>query len=472
MTLEEAFNELGLAPSATPEEVRRAYLRGVKIRKPETDPEGFRRLREAYEIVTGGLTQRVMPPPPPPGKTDDGEVPPDVKAMAEKLSKLLPETHLDERLALIREAISRHPALSQLRSLLILELDRVKGREAELEEAIRQADAQGLRGFLGALAVRFPDRVGPDGLRRLEASRDPDLLALAGRVHLVQSRPEQAVAALGRAVDRVTGPDGANKVVPTAVPSCILALEAAGLAADARALHDRLWTWLSSAGDAALLARWGAVHSWNVLHELGLLDPSFPPELRQMAAHVALGEKEPREAKEEAEYLRDLDGQRTGRAAAMLQGLPMLQGLYYLSLAVPERHQTISPILLLLLLAGALLLPVLLGLLDRSPSDTPKEQRIAATRGQMMQGQAAAAWDLLRAGCDGPEPSLPREACELARQAVQKTRTGDCWGAHDALDKMSAALQRAGKPDLEAARGFEKRMLSALENNCGTPSEL
>jgi len=49
MTLDEAHRELGVERGASPDEVRRAYLRLVKTRKPEADPVGFRRLREAYE---------------------------------------------------------------------------------------------------------------------------------------------------------------------------------------------------------------------------------------------------------------------------------------------------------------------------------------------------------------------------------------------------------------------------------------
>lgn len=51
MTLKEAFAELGTEPSATRGEVRRAYFRALKTRSPEKDPEGFKRLRQAYELV-------------------------------------------------------------------------------------------------------------------------------------------------------------------------------------------------------------------------------------------------------------------------------------------------------------------------------------------------------------------------------------------------------------------------------------
>jgi hypothetical protein len=53
LTLDEALRELGVEAGATPDQIRRAYARGLKTRKPEVDPDGFRRLREAYEIAAG-----------------------------------------------------------------------------------------------------------------------------------------------------------------------------------------------------------------------------------------------------------------------------------------------------------------------------------------------------------------------------------------------------------------------------------
>ena len=51
MTFDEALAQLGVAKGATADEIRRAYLRLLKTRKPETDPEGFRTLRDAYECA-------------------------------------------------------------------------------------------------------------------------------------------------------------------------------------------------------------------------------------------------------------------------------------------------------------------------------------------------------------------------------------------------------------------------------------
>lgn len=57
MTIEEAFEEIGLSPGAPAGEIRRGYLRKLKTRKPEVDPEGFRRLRDAYETLSDRLRE-------------------------------------------------------------------------------------------------------------------------------------------------------------------------------------------------------------------------------------------------------------------------------------------------------------------------------------------------------------------------------------------------------------------------------
>ena len=51
MTLTEAWTELGVEPGADAETVRRAYLRLIKTRKPESDPVGFQRARAAFEVA-------------------------------------------------------------------------------------------------------------------------------------------------------------------------------------------------------------------------------------------------------------------------------------------------------------------------------------------------------------------------------------------------------------------------------------
>lgn len=62
--LEDALAELGIAPGATKAEIRKAYLRLVKTRPPETDPEGFQRLRAAYDALNDARAEESVAPPP------------------------------------------------------------------------------------------------------------------------------------------------------------------------------------------------------------------------------------------------------------------------------------------------------------------------------------------------------------------------------------------------------------------------
>src|SRR4051812_21230352 len=182
MTFDEALRELGIDTSATPEEVRRAYLRGIKTRKPETDPEGFRRLREAYEIVTGALSQPQMEPDPSP-EEERAEAPPELAALAARLRDLPAETHLEERLAALREAVREHPRSVGVRWWLIQELGRA-GRRKEVLEALREGEAEGLPGFLESRAANFPESVVDlTDVERLESTSSPDTLALAARIY-------------------------------------------------------------------------------------------------------------------------------------------------------------------------------------------------------------------------------------------------------------------------------------------------
>lgn len=64
MTFDEALQEIGAAPGSSLDEIRRAYLRKTRTWNPATDPDGLRRLREAYELLQAELSQ--APPATPP----------------------------------------------------------------------------------------------------------------------------------------------------------------------------------------------------------------------------------------------------------------------------------------------------------------------------------------------------------------------------------------------------------------------
>ena len=61
MDLREARELLGVTPADDEKKVRRKYLRAVKKHKPERDPEGFQRVREAFEIAR--VNARIEEPP-------------------------------------------------------------------------------------------------------------------------------------------------------------------------------------------------------------------------------------------------------------------------------------------------------------------------------------------------------------------------------------------------------------------------
>ncbi|WP_224244906.1 J domain-containing protein [Hyalangium gracile] len=49
---DEPFAVLGLAPTLEPAAVKRAYFAALARHPPHEDPEGFRRLRDAYEMLS------------------------------------------------------------------------------------------------------------------------------------------------------------------------------------------------------------------------------------------------------------------------------------------------------------------------------------------------------------------------------------------------------------------------------------
>ena len=63
----DAFAILGLDESADDEAVRAAYVQALRTSPPDRDPEGFRRIRAAYEALRDAesrLALRLFGPPP------------------------------------------------------------------------------------------------------------------------------------------------------------------------------------------------------------------------------------------------------------------------------------------------------------------------------------------------------------------------------------------------------------------------
>jgi|JI10StandDraft_1071094.scaffolds.fasta_scaffold34915_2 hypothetical protein len=58
MSFDEALKVLGIEVSAGEDGARRAYLRLIRVHKPDRDPQGFQRVREAYDRVKGEIVWR------------------------------------------------------------------------------------------------------------------------------------------------------------------------------------------------------------------------------------------------------------------------------------------------------------------------------------------------------------------------------------------------------------------------------
>jgi curved DNA-binding protein CbpA len=63
---DDPFAVVGLAPTLDPRAVKRAYYAALQRHSPHSDPEGFQRLRGAYEalLAPGGLQTAFLASPP------------------------------------------------------------------------------------------------------------------------------------------------------------------------------------------------------------------------------------------------------------------------------------------------------------------------------------------------------------------------------------------------------------------------
>jgi hypothetical protein len=214
MTLEEAAATLTLDPegpfqAAT---IRAAYLAAVRRHRPETDPEGFKRVREAYELLLtyGSLAEPSSPvahlAPTPPGPAAPGRdlpSPVTVAAPASLRQRLaaLPPRPWRPRVALAREAYESCPTDAAARELLVQELARA-GQTAGIIAVLREGARAGDRWCAWKLVAHFPLEASEEELEQLRQAGLAESLFVAtartrrGQTPAAAELVEQALASV------------------------------------------------------------------------------------------------------------------------------------------------------------------------------------------------------------------------------------------------------------------------------------
>jgi hypothetical protein len=309
VTLAEALTELGLEPGADAETVRRAYLRLIKVRKPESDPEGFKRTREAYETAraVGELEALAVQSagygePSAAGAPAGGAPEPRVEAQGGGAARgggaagapaSPPEAAFAgfvsawravpasadprHRIEIARQAVAALPRDPRAHWLLASSLAG-RATDMELAEALRAGYRAGWPEFLEALLVRVPNRA--TRAEADEAIASPRVtLQLAG-ASLVASWDPPRAAALVKQLCANPGLSQSDGLPIGRVLDVVLALHVAGAVGPAREAQDALRTWLHDAGRELELTRGPFGASWLLAEELARLPAKFPPPLR------------------------------------------------------------------------------------------------------------------------------------------------------------------------------------------------
>ncbi len=234
MTFQEALDELGVGRDASPDEARRAYLKLLKTRRPETDPQGFMRLREAYDLVKGALDAREA-------------VRRRMEALAEGAAPAPPPAPSEEEAApapVAREEPAREEPAPGAPAPAPAEESAAEGGEAEdEEEPPSEAEVDRLR------AAGDREGAGFEMARVFDAAAGSSAPPPFGKaMHLLLELHEHA--ALGAATT----------------------------------LEESIAGWLHDSGQETRLLRGHAAIAWGMTRELGALRGKFPKKVRKVIA--------------------------------------------------------------------------------------------------------------------------------------------------------------------------------------------
>lgn len=298
MTFEEAIELLGITGDEDPKAVRRTYLRLLKKHPPERDPEGFKRLREAYESVKDrGPTfvqvaaKAPAEPPQPPAPADDP-----VESLRSALHESGdPEQHLEDAMELARTHTDREDA----HELLVDMLEWNDAQGAQIVQALRNGASAGHRSMMERLALGHPETLSEEELEAHAAAAvagdEPGEALVFARSWAERGRRDRAyelsMQALDASLARATGLPSQHEITAVAYT-----LYAQG---DVQSASRLVLHWHTLARQAGALAP-GAVWTTQaaelaLLLELAELNNELPSEFQQAVA-AALANGDPEEA--------------------------------------------------------------------------------------------------------------------------------------------------------------------------------
>ncbi len=218
VTFEESIEALGLSERLaarekgplTEAELRAAYVALIKVHKPERDPEGFRKVREAYECAQQGLRWHALATDPPRGDLGFGspefvpelgdaaprpdpfaEPSPEVQARHDEHAALDAAYRAideakdeDTRIALLRQAVGKFPQEHAFRWQLIDAYDAAEKRDLA-DEVLAEGVALDLPAFLETYALEAPGLITGAQLEKLRARKATRVVL---RVAIAQGR--------------------------------------------------------------------------------------------------------------------------------------------------------------------------------------------------------------------------------------------------------------------------------------------
>lgn len=300
--LDEAFAVLEVSSTASAEEVRRAYLRKLKRHPPERDPEGFMRLREAFDLArlaasvperSSGSSDPVegltgdQPPGEAPASREGEVVHVDADVVLPYLARLadLPDSAPpEERVAIAREAVADLPDSAEAQWFLVDVLDFTRQPRA-MVEALATGHARGWPGFLLRLALEAPEELTPSHLEDALRCQDPVLRLVLARLLLERHGPEP-LRALWEAVEsRLTREEELLAPLLPFFAELLLALVVVDAIEEARALYRRIDQRLEALGG---LVSYAGRMTWVASEELLIYANDLPPEVCRSFARALL----------------------------------------------------------------------------------------------------------------------------------------------------------------------------------------